>query len=65
MAKKYRTSVIVSLALIVAVGIAAPAHGTELDDLRATVQSMQKSMEQMQKKIAELEQENHKQKQQA
>jgi len=63
--KKFRASVIVSLALIVAVGITAPVRGSELDDLRATVQSMQKSMEQMQKKIAELEQENHKQKQQA
>ena len=63
--KKFRASVIVSFALIVAVGITAPVRGSELDDLRATVQSMQKSMEQMQKKIAELEQENHKQKQQA
>jgi hypothetical protein len=55
----------VSLALLAAVGITAPARGSELDDLRATVQSMQKSMEQMQQKIAELEQENKKQKQQA
>jgi cell division protein FtsB len=33
--------------------------------MKATVQAMQKSMEQMQARIAELERENHKQKQQA
>jgi DcaP outer membrane protein len=65
MTKRYRTSLIVSLALLAAVGLTAPARGSELDELRASVQSMQKSMEQMQKKIAELEQENKKQKQQA
>src|SRR4030095_15098749 len=65
MTKEYRRSLIVSLALLVAVGITAPARGSELDELRASVQAMQKSMEQMQKKIAELEQENKKQKQQA
>jgi hypothetical protein len=65
MTKKYETSLIVSFALFAAVGITAPARGSELDELRASVQAMQKSMEQMQKKIAELEQENKKQKQQA
>lgn len=63
--KIFRASLIVSLTVLVAVGITAPVRGSELDDLRATVQSMQKSMEQMQNRIAELEQENHKQKQQA
>jgi hypothetical protein len=65
MTTKYRKKLVVSLALLAAVGITAPARGSELDDLKATVQSMQKSMEQMQQKIAELEQENKKQKQQA
>src|SRR4029077_1208022 len=65
MTTKYRKKLVVSLALLVAVETAAPARGSELDELKATVQSMQKSMEQMQQKIAELEQENKKQKQQA
>ena len=62
MTTKYRKKLIVSLALLVAVETAVPVRGSELDDLKATIQSMQKNMEQMQKKIAELEQENHKQK---
>jgi DcaP outer membrane protein len=65
MTKKYRTSLIVSLALLAAVGITAPAGASEIDELKATVQAMQKSMQQMQRKIAELEQENRTQKQQA
>jgi DcaP outer membrane protein len=65
MTKKYSISLIVSLAVVAPFGITAPARGSELDELRASVQAMQKSMEQMQKKIAELEQENKKQKQQA
>jgi hypothetical protein len=44
--------------------LVAPGRASELDELRATVQSMQKSMEQMQKKIADLERENHNQKHQ-
>ena len=65
MTTKYRKKLVVSLALFVAVETTAPARGSELDELKATIQSMQKNMEQMQKKIAELEQENHKQKKQA
>jgi uncharacterized coiled-coil protein SlyX len=65
MTTKYRKKLIVSLALLVGIGITASARGSELDELKATIQSMQKNMEQMQKKIAELEQENHKQKKQA
>jgi hypothetical protein len=42
-----------------------PLQASEVDELKATMQAMQKSMEQMQARIAELEQENHKQKQQA
>jgi uncharacterized membrane protein (DUF106 family) len=38
-----------------------PARGSEVDELKATMQAMQKSMEQMQARIAELERENHKQ----
>jgi hypothetical protein len=51
--------------LFVSLSLVAQAHASELDELRATVQSMQKSMEQMQNKIAELERENHNQKRQA
>jgi len=65
MTTKYRKKLIVSLAHLVGIGITASARGSELDELKATIQSMQKNMEQMQKKIAELEQENHKQKKQA
>src|ERR1700757_4114954 len=65
MITKYRINLIVTLALLGAVETTVPARGSELDDLKATIQSMQKSMEQMQARIAELEQENHKQKKQA
>jgi hypothetical protein len=65
MTKSNKKSVILSLTLFVSFALIAPGRASELDELRATVQSMQKNMEQMQKKIAELEQENHKQKQQA
>jgi outer membrane DcaP-like protein len=65
MTKKSRILLGVSLALLVAIGTTAPVRASEIDDLKATVQSMQQTMEQMQKRIAELEQENHKQKQQA
>jgi DcaP outer membrane protein len=53
------------LMLFVFFAVLAPARASELDELKATVQAMQNSMAQMQKKIAELEQENKKQKQQA
>jgi cell division protein FtsB len=65
MTTKHRAKLIVSLAVLLAVGTTVPARGAELDDLRAQIQSMQKNMEQMQSRITELEQENHKQKQQA
>src|ERR1051325_11956319 len=65
MKKKHATSFTAIIALLLAVGLTAPARASELDDLKATMQSMQKSMEQMQKKIAELEQQNRKAKQQA
>jgi len=45
--------------------VVTPARASEIDELKATIQSMQKSMEQMQNRITELERENHKQKQQA
>src|SRR4029453_3454536 len=65
MTTKYKIPVIVSLALLAAFGTSAPARASEVDELKATVQAMQKSMEQMQTRIAELERENHKQKQHA
>jgi hypothetical protein len=63
MTKRYRTSVVVSLALLAAVGISAKARASEIDDLKAEMRIMQQSMDQMQKKISQLEQENQKQKQ--
>ena len=65
MTNRNRISLIVGLALLVALGISAPARADELDELKASMQSMQKNMEQMQKKIAQLEQENQKHKEQA
>jgi hypothetical protein len=53
------------LTLFVFFAVLAPTRASEVDELKATVQAMQKSMEQMQARIAELERENHKQKQQA
>jgi len=60
-----KRSVIFGVTLFACFALVAPARGSELDELKATIQSMQASMEQMQKRIAELEQENQKQKQQA
>jgi len=65
MTKNNKTSVILSLILIVSFALVAPARASEIDELKANMASMQKTMEQMQKKIAQLEQENQKQKQQA
>jgi len=65
MTKRHRISLIVSLALLVALGTNAPARADELEDVKAAMQSMQKTMEQMQKKIAQLEHDNQKQKQKA
>ncbi len=64
MGKKFK-GLVIAVTMVVAVCLTAPARASELDELKATIESMQKSMEQMQKRIAELEQENHKQKQQA
>jgi hypothetical protein len=57
-------SVALTLAVFVSF-LVTPARASEIDELKATIQSMQKSMEQMQSRISELEQENHKQKKQA
>jgi len=62
---KNKKSVAITLAIFVSFAAVTPARASELDELKATIQSMQKSMEQMQARIAELEQENHKQKQHA
>jgi hypothetical protein len=58
-------SVAFTLVVFVSVLVVTPARASEIDELKATIQSMQKSMEQMQTRITELEQENHKQKKQA
>jgi DcaP outer membrane protein len=60
-----RKSVALTLAIFVSFAVVTSARASELDELKATIQSMQQSMEQMQKRIAELERENHKQKQHA
>jgi len=60
-----KRSVIPSITLFIFFVSGLPARASEVDELRATVQAMQKSMEQMQARITELEQENHKQKKQA
>jgi len=60
-----RKSVALTLAVFVSFAVVTPARASEVDELKATVQAMQNSMEQMQARIAELEQENHKQKKQA
>ena len=57
--------VIAGLALLVCSAFVAPLRASELDELKATVQAMQKNMEEMQKKIAHLEQENQEYKHQA
>src|ERR1044071_325388 len=65
MTKRYTISLFVGLALLAAVGISAPARADELEEVKAALQSMQKTMEQMQKKITQRERDNQKQKQQA
>ena len=60
-----KRSVIPTITLFIFFVSGLPARASEVDELKATVQAMQKSMEQMQARIAELERENHKQKQQA
>jgi hypothetical protein len=61
----HKQSLIVSIALLIPVAFTAPARASEIDDLKAEMRIMQQSMDQMQKKIAQLERENQKQKQQA
>lgn len=58
-----KPSLIVSLTVVALCGLSTRVSATELDDLKAQMQLMQKSMEQMQQKIADLERENSKQKQ--
>ena len=60
-----KTAQILSLTLLGCFASVASVRASEVDELKATVQAMQKSMAQMQTRIAELERENHKQKQQA
>lgn len=57
-----KTFLIVSIALLVSIGSTATARASELDELKAAMQSMKKSMDEMQTKIADLERENRNQK---
>jgi outer membrane DcaP-like protein len=59
-----RTASAFVIAVCIAIGLAAPAHASELDELKAQIQAMQKSMGEMQQKINRLERENQQQKQQ-
>jgi hypothetical protein len=52
---KTTKSLLVVAALVAAGTVTAPAQPSDLDQLKATMQSMQKTMEQMQQKINELE----------
>ena len=59
-----RTGSAFVVAVCIAVGLAAPAHASELDELKAQIQAMNRNMAEMQKKIDRLERENQQQKQQ-
>lgn len=63
MKKDSGVAVIVMIALSIGVGPTSSARASEIDDLKAEMRIMQQSMDQMQKKISQLEQENQKQKQ--
>jgi DcaP outer membrane protein len=61
-----RHSVVSSaLFLVLVIGFRAPAFASEIDDLKTEMRVMQQSMDQMRKRLSELEQENQKHKQQA
>jgi hypothetical protein len=60
----HNTFLILSLALLIGVGSVTPARASEIDDLKAEMRLMQKSMDQMRERITQLEQENQTQKQQ-
>src|SRR6185295_2164057 len=62
---KRRTVVSSALFLVLVVGFKAPAFASEIDDLKTEMRVMQQSMDQMRKRLSELEQENQKQKRQA
>ena len=63
MKKDSGVAVLVIVALSIGVGSTSSARASEIDDLKAEMRIMQQSMDQMQKKISQLEQENQKQKQ--
>jgi hypothetical protein len=54
----------VLVTILIAATVAPRSPASEIDELKAQIQSMQKSMEQMQQKIGKLERENQQQKQQ-
>jgi FtsZ-binding cell division protein ZapB len=54
----------VLVTIFIAAAVATRSPASEIDELKAQIQSMQKSMEQMQQKIGKLERENQQQKQQ-
>jgi hypothetical protein len=62
---KIKKSIAITLAVFVSFAVGTPTRASEIDELKATIQAMQKNMEQMQSRITELEHENHKHQQQA
>jgi hypothetical protein len=65
MTKNHHTPFSLTLAFLISFAGLTSVRASEIDELKATIQSMQKSMEQMQSRITELEQENHRQRKQA
>lgn len=59
-----RITLLVTAVLAIGIGSTSSARASEIDDLKTEMRIMQQSMDQMQKKILQLEQENQKQKQQ-
>src|SRR4029077_5163237 len=53
-----------TIALLIPIALTTPARASEIDELKAEMRVMQQSMDQMRKRMTQLEQENQKQKQQ-
>jgi len=64
MKKNARIALIIAVVLLVGVGSTLSARASEIDDLKAQMRIMQQTMDQMAKKISQLEEDNQKQKKQ-
>jgi hypothetical protein len=54
MTKNSKRSVVLSIAVLILFVLVAPARVSELDELKATIQSMQKSMERITSKLPKM-----------